>query len=134
MDSDAEPGAVARDGDRFALPRFPLNETYGGPERFDLVVNSLPLPVTDVTPLDPLVRAANNPPLYGFTVVEGVSGLGALTCFASRNELTMERLGERRIEIRLAEPYSPGRARINCTMPGPDGRWRWLGIQFMVRP
>ena len=24
------------------------------------------------------------------------------------------------------------RARINCTMPGPDGRWRWYGRQFLL--
>jgi hypothetical protein len=28
--------------------------------------------------------------------------------------------------------FSPGRARVNCTMPGPDGRWRWLGVPFFV--
>lgn len=127
-------GAVARTGDRFALPRYPLNERYGDLDRFRLVVNSLPLPVTEVTPADPLVRPAHNPPLYGFTVVEGVSGLEALGCFASNNEITVERLGEWRIETRLSAPFPPGRARINCTMPGPDGRWRWHGIQFYVTP
>jgi len=127
-------GAIARTTDRFALPRYPLNETYGGMDRFRLIANSLPLPVTDLTPVDPLVTGANNPPLYGFTVVEGIEGLRALGCFATRNEITLERLGERRIEIRMARPFPPGRARINCTMPGPEGRWRWLGRQFYVRP
>jgi hypothetical protein len=23
---------------------------------------------------------------------------------------------------------------VNCTMPGPDGRWRWLGVPFVVPP
>jgi hypothetical protein len=22
--------------------------------------------------------------------------------------------------------------RINCTLPGPEGRWRWLGLSFLV--
>ena len=34
----------------FELPRFALNETYGEIGRFRLVVNTLPLPVHDVTP------------------------------------------------------------------------------------
>ena len=83
-----------------------------------------------MTPADPLLSAATNPPLYGFTVAEGIEGLGALNCFASGNELTLERLGERRIETRLGQAFGPGRTRVNCTMPGPDGRWRWLGRQF----
>ena len=127
-------GAVARSTDRYALPRYALNETYGEAERFRLVVNSLPLPVRDVTPDDPLLRAGGNPPLYGFTVAEHVARLDAINCFTSGNEITMERLGDRRVEIRLARPYAPGRARINCTVPGPEGRWRWHGTLFTVLP
>ena len=125
-------GAIGRTGDRFGLPRFPLSENYGDMDRFRLIANALPLPVGDLTPADPLLTAETNPPFYGFTVAETVSGLGALGCFASRNDLTMERLGDYRIETRMAGPFPPGRARINCTMPGPDGRWRWLGRQFYV--
>ncbi len=127
-------GAIARTGDRFALPRYPFNETYGDMDRFRLAVNSLPLPVRDVTPADTLVRPAGNPPPYGFTVDETVSGVESLNCFASTGDSSLERLGERRIEIRLAQPLSPGRTRINCTMPGPDGRWRWFGTQFYMLP
>ena len=127
-------GAAGRTADLHMLPRFPLNEAYGDMGRFRLVVNSLPLPVEDVTPADPLIGADNNPPFYGFTVLKGVKGLSALNCFASQNELTVERLGERRIETRLAQALPPGRSRINCTMPGPEGRWRWSGVQFYVLP
>jgi len=127
-------GAIARSGDRFALPRYPFNETYGDMDRFRLAVNSLPLPVRDITPADTLVRTASNPPSFGFTVDESVSGVKSLNCFASTGESSLDRLGERRIEIRLTQPLKPGRARINCTMPGPEGRWRWFGTQFYMLP
>ena len=127
-------GAIGRTSDRLALPRYPLSEAYAGMDRFRLVANSLPLPVTDVTPADPLVRADSNPPLFGFSILEGITGLSALNCFASRNEVTLERLGESRIEVRLAKPLRAGRSRVNCTMPGPDGRWRWFGRQFYALP
>ena len=125
-------GAIGRTDNLFGLPRYPLSEKYGDMDRFRLIANSLALPVDDMTPADPLLSAANNPPFYGFTVAEGVKGLGALSCFASRAELTLERLGDRRVETRLDRAFGPGRARINCTMPGPDGRWRWRGRQFYV--
>lgn len=127
-------GAIARTTDRLALPRYPFNQTYGDMDRFRLAVNSLPLPVRDVTPADTLVRPAGNPPPFGFTVDESVAGIESLNCFASTGDSRLERLGERRIEVRLAQPLRPGRARINCTMPGPDGRWRWLGTQFYMLP
>jgi hypothetical protein len=127
-------GAVSRTADRFALPRFPFSERFGDLDRLRLVINSLPLPATEITPADPLVRPHNNPPLFGFTVAKEISGLAMLDCFASGNEARTERLGERRFEVRLAGPIKPGRTRINCTVPGPDRRWRWLGIQFYMLP
>ncbi len=120
-------------GDMFALPRFPLNERWGNIDRFKLIVGTLPLPVTDITPSDPLLGP--NPPPYGFTVTESLDNLDRLACFVSgQGAAAVERLGPRRIEVRVKQPFPPGRARVNCTLPGPDGRWRWLGTQFMVPP
>jgi peptidoglycan/xylan/chitin deacetylase (PgdA/CDA1 family) len=127
-------GAAARSDDRFALPRFPLNERYGELDRFRLAIESLPLPVQDLTPADPLIGPDNNPPAYGFTVLPGVAGLDALACYAGGRAVAVERLGETRFEVRLGEPLPAGRARVNCTVPGPEGRWRWRGRQFYLRP
>lgn len=127
-------GAAARSDDRFALPRFPFNESFGEIDRFRLAANSLPLPVEEVTPADPLVGPANNPPAYGFTVLPGIAGLSALACYAGGSAVTVERLGERRFEVRLPQALPPGRSRVNCTLPGPQGRWRWRGRQFYRRP
>ncbi len=124
-------GAAHGASDMYALPRFPLNETYGDRERFELVANTLPLPVSDVTPSDPLLGP--NPPPFGFTVAPGVEHLEQLACYASRQgRATIERLGARRIEVRVAAPFPPGRSRINCTLRTAGGRWRWFGMQFVV--
>lgn len=125
-------GAISRVDDRYALPRFPLNETYGDLNRFRTVVNALPIPVADVTPLDPLLSSENNPPSYGFTVAAGIENLDSMACYAAGRTLDVERLGSRRMEVRLATAFAPGRNRVNCTLPGPGGRWRWLGRQFYV--
>lgn len=124
---------VAHEGENlFGLPRFALNEAYGDFDRFKLITGTLALPVTDLTPSDPLI-GDNNPPAIGFTVAEGVDSLSRINCFASgQGAATIERLGPQRIEVRLKAPFPPGRSRINCTLPGRDGRWRWLGMQFLV--
>ncbi len=113
------------------LPRFALNETYGDIGRFRLVANALPLPVTEVTPADTLLRD-DNPPPFGFTVDNQIDGLERLNCFASNGPTTIERLGVRRFEVRIAKPFPRGRGRFNCTLPTRDGRFRWFGIQFVI--
>ena len=124
---------VAHAGSDFhALPRFQLNSRYGDLDRLKRVASALPLPVEDVSPLDPIV-GEHNPPNFGFSVLPGLRGLNSLACYASgQGQVQIERLGDVRFEIRLAEPFPPGRSRINCTLPAGDGRWRWLGRQFIV--
>jgi len=124
-------GVAYPGGDRFAMPRFTINEQLGSIERFRLAAQALPLPVTEITPRD--MRIDANPPAFGFTTDPIVGDLEGLACFAvGYGRAQLERVGERRVEVRLAEAFPPGRARINCTMPASEGRWRWFGAQFYV--
>ena len=117
---------------RLTLPRFALSGGFDSLERLALAANALPLPVTDVTPADTML--GRNPPEMGFTVAEGIGGLGRLACYASHESgpARIERLGERRFEIRFSQPFGPGRGRVNCTLAAGDGRWRWFGVQFYI--
>lgn len=131
----AEPsGPVHHGADIFALPRFVLNDQYGEAGRFRLAARALPLPVHALTPEDPVLAPGNNPPLIGFIVDEGVTGLERLACYASHQTapLALNRLGGGRIEARLQKPFPRGHGRINCTLPAGNGRWRWLGQVFAV--
>ncbi len=115
------------------LPRFTFNERYGDLDRFIMAANALPLKLSDLTPEDTQLSRSNNPPAFGFTVAPEMGALGPLACYASgQGQAALEVLGDRRIEVRVAAPFPAGRARINCTLPGPDRRWRWFGIQFYV--
>ncbi|KLN60949.1 hypothetical protein WH96_10960 [Kiloniella spongiae] len=130
-------GAIARSANFMSLPRYPFNDRFGTTERFKLAVNSLPLPVTAVLPEDLILSAATNPPLFGFTIGPEIKpredgSYRGLNCYSSQGELTLQELGGGRIEVRLTEPFKQGRARINCTMLGPKGRWRWFGQQYYI--
>lgn len=119
--------------ERFYLPRFAFNEQWGEAKRFRQAVNTVPLPVTDLTPLDPLV-ARPNPPPFGFTLAKPVKGIERIVCHASHEGVAkIERLGDARVEARFANPFPKGRTRINCTLPAGEGRWHWFGRQFYVR-
>ena len=124
-------GVVNRSTNVHYIPRFALNENYGDMRRLRLVLNALPLPAKDITPADPFLTA-NNPPDLGFTVAASIKNLHRLSCFSSsEGRVRVEHLGPR-IEVRMTSAFPKGRTRINCTLPGPDNRWRWFGTLFVV--
>ena len=124
-------GSVSTQGDFLTLPRFPLNEHYGSLVRFKLIINTLPLPVRDITPADPIL--VRNPPNIGFTIDETIEDVEKVACYASnQGSVQIELLGASRVELRMSQELNAGRNRINCTLPGPDNRWRWLGLQYIV--
>ena len=113
----------------FELPRFALNEQYGDRNRLETAINGLPLKVNQIVPED--VMLTTNPPLYGFTLAEDMDQERQLRCFNSKyGKLDVAIIG-RRAEIRMPGPLVGKRPRVNCTMPGPEGRWRWFGRQFL---
>ena len=115
----------------YELPRFAMNEKYGDMDRFLLAVNALPMPISDLSPKNPLISI--NPPSYGFTLSDEIEPKNAVRCFANNGLKTdTKRLGKNRIEVRLSGPFSKGRGRINCTMAGNGDRWRWVGRQFII--
>lgn len=125
-------GVLNKTTDLNYAPRFAMNENYGNLSRFKMVINALPLPVHDITPTDPLIGTVN-PPHFGFSVTDDLKNLGRLTCFSStEGRVKVELLGQTRVEVRMTKAFGKGRTRINCTLPGPDGRWRWLGTLFNV--
>ena len=125
-------GVAHRSLGLYELPRFAMNEKYGGMDRFLLAVNALPMPVSDISPRDPVI--SKNPPSYGFTLSELIEPKNAVKCFANNGLKTeTKRLGKNRIEVRLSGPFLKGRGRINCTMAAKNNRWRWLGRQFLIK-
>jgi len=114
----------------FELPRFAMNEQYGAMDRLTLAIDGLPLKANQILPADVVI--AKNPPDFGFTLAPEIATNNQLRCFNNTyDQLRISRLGPR-AEVRFPGPLPSGRARVNCTMPGPDGRWRWFGKQFLV--
>ena len=118
--------------DSFYLPRFALNEKYGDIARFSLAINSLPMPIKEITPKNYVLSV--NPPIFGFTILSDSVNINKLQCFSSSQSTpgTIEVLGKNRIEVRFNKSFDSFRGRINCTMPTNKNRWRWLGMQYLV--
>ncbi len=126
-------GVLHKEANQFFLPRFAMNEPYGDIARLRLALNALPLSVRDITPVDPLLTEANNPPDFGFTVVgDALANLDALNCYSAQGVAKIDRLSQGRVQVRFERAFSAGRVRVNCTMRARTGRWRWFGRQFYV--
>ena len=114
----------------FELPRFAFSERYGSMDRLTLAIDGLPLKVNQILPSDVVI--ITNPPALGFTLAQGIADNRQLRCFNSTyGKLNVDRIGPR-AEVRFPGALPSGRARVNCTMPGPNGRWRWFGKQFLI--
>lgn len=119
------------------LPRFMMTEAYADADRFNMVINSLPLPLTDITPITSVIKTKN--PAIGFTIRNEINDeLDKLSCFVSgQNKPNTVILGNR-VELRLTAPITQERLRVNCTLPVNSENaekttsWRWLGFLFHV--
>ena len=58
--------------------------------------------------------------------------INQLQCFISGiGEADITIIGKR-VEVRTEKKFYRPRHRVNCTMPGQDSRWHWLGRQFLL--
>jgi len=126
-------GAVGPHGDPRALPRFPMAEAFGAIDPFRTKVASLPMPVESVVPWDPVVTAPQ--PIIEVQLGKTDARLGELACFVGGQGRVEPRWIEprRRFTVRPGQPLDTGRHRVNCTAPGPEGRYLWFSHAWIVR-
>jgi peptidoglycan/xylan/chitin deacetylase (PgdA/CDA1 family) len=127
-------GAVGPDSDRRALPRYPMADSFGDIAQFRTKVASVPMPVTNVEPWEPVTT--NTQPTITIALGETDARLGELACYVSgQGKVEVEWLEtDRRFIVGPSRPFSKGRQRVNCTAPRNDGRYLWFSHQWIVQP
>ena len=126
-------GAIGKLSDRRILPRFPMAEAFAGMDGFRTKALSLPMPVTEVVPWDPVT---DDPlPEITITLAESPARLGQLACFVGgQGKVEVSWIeGNKRFAVRPIKALAKGRQRINCTAPRNDGRYYWFSHQWIVR-
>jgi peptidoglycan/xylan/chitin deacetylase (PgdA/CDA1 family) len=127
-------GAVGTGSDTRALPRYPMAEAFADLGQFRTKVASLPLPVSDIEPWEPVTRQSK--PSIVVTLAESDARLADLACFVG---------GQGRVDVSWLEPgrrfrvgptrsFTEGRQRVNCTAPRNDGRYLWFSHPWFVQP
>ena len=74
-------GVIDLNKDKFELPRFPINEKYGDLERFNFLINLLPIQYKTLLPEDKLLFDSNNPPQMIIEFFEEQKNLKLINCF-----------------------------------------------------
>ncbi len=126
-------GAIGPLSDTRALPRFPMNESYGNMKGFKQKIRSLAMPVTKISPFNPVT--SNPRPRLEIALAKNRAQSDRLACFVSGQGLVKHEwvAPGRCFSVRAQSDLPPGRNRYNCTMPNRDGsRYYWFSQQWVV--
>ena len=128
-------GVIDSNKEKFELPRFPINENYGEMKRFKSIINTFPLEYKNLYPEEKKLSAGNNPPQFSIEFFEEQKNIDNINCYSNEGdnwEKSKINISNNILSIKFREPFLPRRGRINCSL-NDEGKWRWLGIQFIVR-
>ena len=74
------------------------------------------------------VYRQNNKMVHGIYRVKGRDSRKKETY----TEKSKTKFSNNSLTIEFREPFKPRRGRINCSL-NDNGKWRWFGIQFLVK-
>ncbi len=129
-------GVIDVNKEKHELPRFPINEHYGDIKRFESIINTFPLEYKKINPEEKKLTSKNNPPKFNIEFFEDQKNIHNINCYSNegdRWDLSDTNFLKNILSIKFREAFKPRRGRINCSL-NDNGKWRWLGIQFTVRP
>ncbi len=118
------------------LPRFPINEKYGELKRFKSILKTLPFPYKKITPENRYLVGKDNPPEVKITFFENQKNLKNINCYSNEGNVwkksNIKFINDTELLVTFSEKFKSERGRINCSLWVDEGRWRWLGIQYVV--
>tara|TARA_B100000700_G_scaffold320314_1_gene417326 strand:- start:2915 stop:3835 length:921 start_codon:yes stop_codon:yes gene_type:complete len=127
-------GVIDFNKDIYELPRFPINEKYGELERFNFLIDLLPLQYKNINPLDKYIKN-NNPPNLVIEFFNSQKNLKNINCFSDEGnkwDKSKTEFKKNKLIITFREKFLFRRGRVNCSLNDLEG-WRWLGLQFSVK-
>lgn len=129
-------GVIDKSKDLFELPRYPVNENYGKPERFLTLLNTKPFPFKSFKPENKFLTKSENPPKIEIEFFKETTNLEKINCFANDGgEWSKKKISfieKNWIKVNLDKKFTTRTGRINCSLLDKDNQWRWLGFQFVV--
>jgi peptidoglycan/xylan/chitin deacetylase (PgdA/CDA1 family) len=126
-------GAIASYSDFSALPRYPAAGVYSNIETLKVKLNSLAMPVTNISPQDPMVELPSYNQGLTFNVKTDDLTPQQINCFQNGQVLNKSLVGNK-IVVAIEPISRAGRHRINCTAPSVSerGRYYWFSQPFFM--
>ncbi len=122
-------GVMSQYADPLALPRYPMAERFAALKPFKTKVASLPLPVINASPADPMLGQQNPPHLHITLEKSDDIQLDQLNCFASNQgnaKITWTDKERGQFTVEAHKSFKSRRSRYNCTAPSKStGRYYW---------
>jgi len=129
-------GVINFSSNNYELPRFPINEKYGDINRFRSVINFLPFPYEKIVPENKYLTASQNPPDVKIIFFKNLINIKNINCYSNEEDRweksNINFINENEINIKLRGKFITERGRINCSLMDKNGKWRWLGIQYVL--
>jgi len=129
-------GVIDPTKDYHELPRFPINEKYGELKRFKSILNTLPFPYKTITPENRYIQKDKNPPNIEINFFENLLNVQNINCYSNEGDVWRKSdinfINKNTLNIILKEKFKSERGRINCSLWEEGGKWRWLGIQYVI--
>lgn len=117
-------GAIGKYSNFSYLPRFPVSEHYSDMAQFKSKALSLALPVSRVSPEEPVWRSNQSAPELKLEI-DG-KALSGVNCFASGRGRVHAEVAGANILVKTDAPFTSRRFRYNCTLATPEaGRFYW---------
>ena len=118
------------------FPRFPINEKYGEIKRFKSILKTLPFPYKKIVPENRYLIEEENPPEVKITFFKNQKNLKNINCYSNEGNIwkksNIKFITETELLITFNEKFKSERGRINCSLWVSKGKWRWLGIQYVI--
>jgi len=129
-------GVIDPTKDFLELPRFPINEKYGELKRFKSILKTLPFPYEKITPENRYLKKSQNPPEIKIKFFNNLIDIKNINCYSNEGNIwrksDIQFISTNELTILLKEKFKSERGRINCSLWEQDGKWRWLGIQYVI--
>ena len=129
-------GVIDSTKDFLELPRFPINEKYGELKRFKSILQTLPFPYENITPENRYIKKNENPPEIKIKFFKNLINIENINCYSNEGNTwgksDIKFISNDELIILLKEKFKSERGRINCSLQDKSGKWRWLGIQYVI--
>ncbi|MBF0219479.1 MAG: polysaccharide deacetylase family protein [Gammaproteobacteria bacterium] len=127
-------GAIGRQSNFLALPRFPVSGQYADLQELGDKLLALPLPVIDENPRSPELAKEMTHARLQLTLGEGSFNPETLNCFVSGQGQPLLEIDGNQLTIEAKAPLPVGRSRYNCTaLHQQQTRYYWYSHPWLRR-